>query len=94
MENSSSYSKDPDYLVHGFCPTGGVEYQQRSAPPAYANSNTGEQHDAGPHSTSLCNGTPNGIRKDVNEFPKNHNVLQPNQHDRKGTNGAHVCTNV
>lgn len=75
MENSSSYSKDPDYLTHGYGHAGGMEYQQHS------HFHPGEQHDAGLHSTLLCNGTPNGIRKDIEEFPRNHNTLQ---HDRKG----------
>lgn len=88
MENSSSYSKDPDYLAHGFGPAGGSEYQQHPAPPPYPHCHSGEQHDSGPHSTSLCNGTPNGIRKEVKEFPKNHNLLQQNQHDKKGESGA------
>uniref|UniRef100_A0A671UTU9 Leucine rich repeats and immunoglobulin like domains 1 n=1 Tax=Sparus aurata TaxID=8175 RepID=A0A671UTU9_SPAAU len=74
MENSSSYSKDPDYLTHGYGPAGGMEYQQHS------HYHPGEQHDVGLHSTLLCNGTPNGIRKDIEEFPRNHNTLQ---HDRK-----------
>ncbi|XP_073324930.1 leucine-rich repeats and immunoglobulin-like domains protein 1 [Pagrus major] len=74
MESSSSYSKDPDYLTHGFGHAGGMEYQQHS------HFHPVEQHDAGPHSTLLCNGTPNGIRKDIEEFPRNHNTLQ---HDRK-----------
>ncbi|KAM9361257.1 leucine-rich repeats and immunoglobulin-like domains protein 1 [Symphorus nematophorus] len=80
MENGSSYSKDPDYLTHGFSPAGGMEYQQHSAPPSYSQCHPGEQHDTGPHSTPLCNGTPNGIRKEIQGFPKNHNTLQ---HDRK-----------
>lgn len=86
MENGSSYSKDPDYLTHGFGPAGGMEYQQHSAPPPHSHYHPGEQHDAGPHLTLLCNGTPNGIRKDIqgSTFPKNHNTLQLNQHDRKG----------
>ncbi|XP_019111372.1 leucine-rich repeats and immunoglobulin-like domains protein 1 [Larimichthys crocea] len=83
MESSSSYSKDPDYLTHGYGPGGGMEYQQHSAPPPYSHVHPGEQHDAGSHSSPLCNGTPNGIRKDIQGFPKNHNTLQPNQHDRK-----------
>ncbi|KAE8298079.1 Leucine-rich repeats and immunoglobulin-like domains protein 1 [Larimichthys crocea] len=83
MESSSSYSKDPDYLTHGYGPGGGMEYQQHSAPPPYSHVHPGEQHDAESHSSPLCNGTPNGIRKDIQGFPKNHNTLQPNQHDRK-----------
>ncbi|KAL7408077.1 hypothetical protein ABVT39_017754 [Epinephelus coioides] len=85
MENGSSYSKDSDYLTHGFGHTGGIEYQQHSLPPPHSHCHPGELHDAGPHSTPLCNGTPNGIRKDLqgSTFPKNHNTLQLNQHDRK-----------
>ncbi|XP_035517220.1 leucine-rich repeats and immunoglobulin-like domains protein 1 isoform X2 [Morone saxatilis] len=87
MENGSSYSKDPDYLTHGFSPAGGMEYQQHTptAPPPYSHFHPGEQHDAGPHPTPLCNGTPNGIRKDIQGFPKNHNTLQ---HDRKVSRGG------
>ncbi|KAI3370362.1 hypothetical protein L3Q82_025134 [Scortum barcoo] len=87
MENSSSYSKDPDYLTHGYVPAGGTEYQQHSAPPPYSPYHPVEQHDAGPHSATLCNGTPNGIRKDDqgSSCPKNHNTLQMNQHDRKAS---------
>lgn len=89
MENGSSYSKDPDYLKHGFGLAGGMEYQQHSAPPPHSHCHSGEQHGTGPHSTSLCNGTPNGVRKDIKEFPTNHNMLQQNQHDTKGKSG--VC---
>ncbi|XP_068449688.1 leucine-rich repeats and immunoglobulin-like domains protein 1 [Clinocottus analis] len=86
LENGSSYSKDSDYLRHGFGPTGGSEYQQYSVPPPYSHCYPGELHDAGPHSTpSLCNGTPNGIRRDLqgSTLSKNHNTLQPNQQDKK-----------
>lgn len=77
MENRSSYSKDPDYLTHGF------EYQQHSAPSARYHS--AEQHDTAPRSTSLCNGTANRIQPDIKEFPQNNNLLEESQHDRKGT---------
>lgn len=85
MENSNSYSKDPDYLSHGFGPAGGMEYQQHFVPPPYSHCYPGEQHEAGSHITPLCNGTPNGIRKDIqgSTLPKNHNTIQLNQHDRK-----------
>lgn len=89
MENSSSYSKDPDYLKHGFGPAGGMEYQQHSAPPPYSHYHSGEQHGTGPHSASLCYGTPNGVRKDLKEFSTNHSLLQQNQHETKGESG--VC---
>lgn len=73
MENHSRYSKDPDYLTHGF------EYQQHSAPSAHYHS--AEQHDTGPRSTSLCNGTANRIQQ---EFPQNNNSLEGSPPDRKG----------
>ncbi|XP_056247183.1 leucine-rich repeats and immunoglobulin-like domains protein 1 [Seriola aureovittata] len=87
MENSSSYSKDPDYLTHSFGPVGGMEYQQHSVPPPYSHFHPGEHHEPASHTTLLCNGTPNGIRKDIqgSTFPKNHNTLQGNQQDRKAS---------
>uniref|UniRef100_A0AAQ6ABZ4 Ig-like domain-containing protein n=1 Tax=Amphiprion ocellaris TaxID=80972 RepID=A0AAQ6ABZ4_AMPOC len=86
MENGNNYSKDPDYLSHGFGPAGGMEYQQHFVPPPYSHCYPGEQHEAGSHITPLCNGTPNGIRKDIqgSTLPKNHNTIQLNQNDRKG----------
>ncbi|KAI9521241.1 Leucine-rich repeats and immunoglobulin-like domains protein 1 [Dissostichus eleginoides] len=80
MENGSSYSKDSDYLTHGYGHAGGLEYQQHSLPPPHPHCYPGE-----PYSIPLCNGTPNGIRKDNqgSTLPKNHNTLQMNQHDRK-----------
>lgn len=86
MENSSSYSKDPDYLTHGFGQAGGTEYQQHSLPPPYSHFHPAEHHDPASHAAPLCNGTPNGIRKDIqgSAYPKNHNTLQGNQQDRKG----------
>uniref|UniRef100_A0A665TQ64 Ig-like domain-containing protein n=1 Tax=Echeneis naucrates TaxID=173247 RepID=A0A665TQ64_ECHNA len=86
LENSSSYSKDPDYLTHSFGPAGGMEYQQYSIPPPYSHFHTVEHHEPASHTTPLCNGTPNGIRKDIqgSTYPKNHNTLKGNQHDRKG----------
>ncbi|KAJ0023391.1 hypothetical protein NQD34_003290 [Periophthalmus magnuspinnatus] len=82
IENSNSYSKDPDYLSHEFRPVAGLEYQQQdSEPPAYSLCTTVEQPDRELHKALLCNGTPNGIRKDVQDpFPKKHNLIQ---HDRK-----------
>uniref|UniRef100_A0A669EUA4 Leucine rich repeats and immunoglobulin like domains 1 n=1 Tax=Oreochromis niloticus TaxID=8128 RepID=A0A669EUA4_ORENI len=86
MENGNSYSKDPDYLAHGFGPAAGMEYQQQLIPPPYSYCYPGEQHDTGSHTTPLCNGTPSRIRKNSegSAFPKNHNTTL-NQHDRKGT---------
>ncbi|TWW61778.1 Leucine-rich repeats and immunoglobulin-like domains protein 1 [Takifugu flavidus] len=72
MENRSSYSKDPDYLTHGF------EYQQHSAPSAHYHS--AEQHDTGPRSTSLCNGTANRIQQDASRAGKPA-ALSPPQED-------------
>ncbi|XP_076012898.1 leucine-rich repeats and immunoglobulin-like domains protein 1 [Genypterus blacodes] len=83
LENGNSYSKDPDYLAHGFGPAVGVEYQQHCVPQPFSRPHPGEQHDAGRHTTPLCNGTPNGIRKDMqgSTFPNSHNT----QHDRRGS---------
>ncbi|XP_078104045.1 leucine-rich repeats and immunoglobulin-like domains protein 1 [Sander vitreus] len=96
MENGSSYSKDSDYLTHGFGHAGCMEYQQHSVPPPYSHCHPGELYDAGPHSTPFCNGTPNGIRKDIqgSMFPKNHNTLQLDQHDRTASRGGQtpVCS--
>uniref|UniRef100_A0A7N8XPH3 Leucine-rich repeats and immunoglobulin-like domains 1 n=1 Tax=Mastacembelus armatus TaxID=205130 RepID=A0A7N8XPH3_9TELE len=76
MENDNSYSSDPDYLSHGFGPAGGMEYQQQCVPTPHSAHNQGEQYDTVPHTALLCNGTPNGIRKDIQEptHPKNHNT--------------------
>ncbi|KAK2862453.1 hypothetical protein Q5P01_001986 [Channa striata] len=84
MENSNCYSRDPDYLTHAFGPAGGTEYQKHSVPPPHSHYHLREQHDPGPHPTPLCNGTPNGTRKDVCEStqPKNHITLPPNQQNR------------
>lgn len=87
METGSSYSKDPDYLTHGFGPARGVEYQQQFVPPPpYPHRNPAEQHDTGSHTAPLCNGTPYGIRKDIqgSTLPKYHNIIQMNQEGRKG----------
>ncbi|XP_032368911.1 leucine-rich repeats and immunoglobulin-like domains protein 1 [Etheostoma spectabile] len=90
MENGSSYSKDSDYLTHGFGHPGCMEYQQHSVPPPYSHCHPGELHDTGSHSTRFCNGTPNGIRKDIqgSMFPKRHNTLQLDQQDRKASRGG------
>lgn len=74
IENGSSYSKDPEYLSHEFRP-GDLEYQQQeSEPPAYSSV---EQQDRELHKGLLCNGTPNGIRKDTQDpFPKKHTTQE------------------
>ncbi|KAM6928381.1 leucine-rich repeats and immunoglobulin-like domains protein 1 [Xenentodon cancila] len=86
METGSSYSKDPDYLTHGFGPVRGMEYQQQFVPPPpYPHLHPAEQQDAGSRAAPLCNGTPYGIRTDIqgSTLPKNHNTIQRNQEDRK-----------
>ncbi|XP_058487122.1 leucine-rich repeats and immunoglobulin-like domains protein 1 [Solea solea] len=84
LENGNNYTKDSDYLTHSYGPAGGSEYQQYSLPPPYSNYYQAEHRDAGSPAAPLCNGTPNGIRKDVqgSTFPKSHNTLQGNHHDR------------
>lgn len=78
IENSNSYSKDPDYLSHEFRPGADLEYQQKeSEPPAYSLCTPVEQQDRELHKALLCNGTPNGIRKDAQDpFLKKHNMIQ------------------
>lgn len=76
LENRSSYSKDPDYLTHGF------EYQQRSAPSAQGR--YAEPPGVGPRSATLCNGTASRSQQDVSEAPQNNNLLEESQHDRNG----------
>ncbi|XP_028261221.1 leucine-rich repeats and immunoglobulin-like domains protein 1 [Parambassis ranga] len=82
MENGNSYSKDPDYLSHTFGPGGGAEYQQHLVPPPYSHYYPGEKHDAGSHTTPLCN----GIRKDAqgSTFPNNHNTIHDRTASRAG----------
>uniref|UniRef100_A0A8C6UMC2 Leucine-rich repeats and immunoglobulin-like domains 1 n=1 Tax=Neogobius melanostomus TaxID=47308 RepID=A0A8C6UMC2_9GOBI len=83
IENSNSYSKDPDYMSHEFRPVIDLEYQQQQRePPVYSLCTTVEQQDRELHKALLCNGTPNGIRKDAQDpFPKKHNMIQE---DRTG----------
>uniref|UniRef100_A0A673ZCR2 Leucine rich repeats and immunoglobulin like domains 1 n=1 Tax=Salmo trutta TaxID=8032 RepID=A0A673ZCR2_SALTR len=79
MENGNSYSKtDFDYLTQGLGPVD-LEYQQHPHPhhmdysvPVPLGVDTGP----------LCNGTPNGVRRDASppEFPS-----QRNHHNRKGS---------
>ncbi|XP_028303082.1 leucine-rich repeats and immunoglobulin-like domains protein 1 isoform X2 [Gouania willdenowi] len=84
MENGSSYSKDSDYLSHGFGPAGGVEYQQYEVPPPYSHCHPGEG--------ALYIGSSCGIQKDLQGStpPKNHNTIQQNQQDRKGSRVGHT----
>lgn len=81
IENSNSYSKDPDYLSHEFRPVADLEYQQQeSEPPAYSLCTTVEPQNRDLHKALLCNGTPNGIRKDTQDpFPKKHNMIQQDE---------------
>lgn len=87
MENGNNYSKDPDYLTHSFGPAVGLEYQQHSLPQPHPHSHTGDHRDTAPHTAPLCNGTPNGIRRDIqgSTFPNNHDTSQQNHWDRKGS---------
>lgn len=86
MENCNNYSKDSDYLAQNYRPARGTEYEQYSIPPPYSRCYPAEHHEPGSQAAPHCNGTPNGIRKDIqgSTYPKNHNTLQGNQHDRKG----------
>lgn len=85
MENGNNYSNDLDYMSQGLGP-GGLEYQQHPYPMEYS---PPLGADTGPYTTPLCNGTPNGVRRDVQPhgFPSNHDATtsQRNHSDRKGT---------
>lgn len=86
MENSSNYSKDPDYQsARVLDPAdGGAEFQQRAAPPP---SYTSCQQAEPSHDTSLCNGTTNGMR----EFQQHRLLLQQNQQNQHhGTGEAQL----
>ncbi|KAK0155729.1 Leucine-rich repeats and immunoglobulin-like domains protein 1 [Merluccius polli] len=83
MENGNSYSRDPDYVGHGFGPAAS-EYQQR---PMTQHRPHTPPHPAG-HRDALCNGTPNGIRRDAPQgttLPRNHHPSQQNHSDREGS---------
>uniref|UniRef100_A0A667YCR5 Leucine rich repeats and immunoglobulin like domains 1 n=1 Tax=Myripristis murdjan TaxID=586833 RepID=A0A667YCR5_9TELE len=86
MENGNNYSKDPDYLSHSFGPAVGLEYQQHSLPQPNSHPHLGEHLDTAPHTAPLCNGTPNGIQRDIqgSTFPNNHDTSQQSHRDRKG----------
>ncbi|XP_019715274.1 leucine-rich repeats and immunoglobulin-like domains protein 1 [Hippocampus comes] len=51
LESSEHYSKDPDYRVHGFAPSGLREYHQHVAPPPYSHCHPADR------TAPLCNGT-------------------------------------
>lgn len=69
MENSNSYSRPPDYFCQGITPHSGMDYQQIQLPSTFSSHKTGEGH---------CNGTPNGVRKEVTP------TLHKKNGDRKG----------
>ncbi|XP_047204796.1 leucine-rich repeats and immunoglobulin-like domains protein 1 [Girardinichthys multiradiatus] len=93
METGNSYG-DADYLTHGYGLARGGEYQQQQlAPPRYSQCNLGEQRDPGSHlAAPLCNGTPHGIRKDMqgSTYPKNHNTIERSQNNRKASRVGHT----
>uniref|UniRef100_A0A665TNI6 Ig-like domain-containing protein n=1 Tax=Echeneis naucrates TaxID=173247 RepID=A0A665TNI6_ECHNA len=71
--NSSSYSKDPDYLTHSFGPAGGMEYQQYSIPPPYSHFHTVEHHEPASHTTPLF------------QMPNPHSIKNINKSSRRPT---------
>ncbi|MEQ2209687.1 hypothetical protein XENOCAPTIV_002587 [Xenoophorus captivus] len=93
METGNSYG-DADYLTHGYGLARGGEYQQQQlAPPRYSQCNLGEQRDPGSHlAAPLCNGTPHGIRKDMqgSTYPENHNTIERSQNNRKASRVGHT----
>ncbi|XP_056128945.1 leucine-rich repeats and immunoglobulin-like domains protein 1 [Lampris incognitus] len=81
MENDN-YSKDPDYLTHGFDPVMGLEYQQHSLPQHHPHSHPEDHRDA----ALFCSRAADGIRGDIHgsALPNNHNTSQQN-HNRRGS---------
>lgn len=86
LEGGNGYSKDPDYVPHGLRPPD-LDYQQNHRTMEYRP----RGDDLGPVSAPHCNGTPNGLKREIQApvFPSNHNrVTSPKRHcDRKGGNG-------
>ncbi|KAG7273157.1 hypothetical protein CRUP_019324 [Coryphaenoides rupestris] len=81
MENGNSYSRDPDYMGHGFGPTAATASEYQQLPMA--------QHPSHPHPTerqdeSLCNGTHSGGDVQRTIFPRNHSTSQQIHSDRDG----------
>ncbi|KAJ8259764.1 hypothetical protein GJAV_G00173140 [Gymnothorax javanicus] len=70
LENGGGYSKESDYVPQGLRPPG-VDYQQNHRTVEFSRPR-GE--DLGPVSTPHCNGTPNGVKRDIQApvFPSNH----------------------
>ncbi|KAL0978550.1 hypothetical protein UPYG_G00172010 [Umbra pygmaea] len=92
MENGISYSKSSsDYIHQGLGPVG-LDYQQHCHPPHTDYTVTvplglGTGH----YTPPLCNGTPNGVRRDppTPAFPRNHNTVSSprNPDDRTDSSG-------
>ncbi|XP_030229880.1 leucine-rich repeats and immunoglobulin-like domains protein 1 [Gadus morhua] len=89
LENGNSYSRE-DYLGRGFDPAAS-EYQQLPMTQHYLHPHPHPHQHTHPHHAgqqeALCNGTPNGIRRDAQAttFPRNHGTSQHNHSDREGS---------
>uniref|UniRef100_A0A8C7ZL73 Leucine-rich repeats and immunoglobulin-like domains 1 n=1 Tax=Oryzias sinensis TaxID=183150 RepID=A0A8C7ZL73_9TELE len=81
FETANSYSKDPDYLSHGFGPARGAEYHQQFLPPPYPHCLPGDPHES--RSPPLCNGYAYGDLTDMqtSTFP---NECDATREDRQG----------
>uniref|UniRef100_A0A3B3IGM2 Leucine rich repeats and immunoglobulin like domains 1 n=1 Tax=Oryzias latipes TaxID=8090 RepID=A0A3B3IGM2_ORYLA len=81
FETANSYSKDPDYLSHGFGPARGAEYHQQFLPPPYPHRLPGDPHES--RSPPLCNGYVYGDLTDMqtSTFP---NDCDATREDRQG----------
>uniref|UniRef100_A0A6Q2X8K4 Ig-like domain-containing protein n=1 Tax=Esox lucius TaxID=8010 RepID=A0A6Q2X8K4_ESOLU len=90
MESGNSYSQSHvDYLPQGLGPVG-PDYQQQPHPPHMDYTVAVPLGmDTGHYTAPLCNGTPNGVRRDTPppSFPSNHNTVSTrrNLNDRKGS---------
>ncbi|XP_036387599.1 leucine-rich repeats and immunoglobulin-like domains protein 1 isoform X2 [Megalops cyprinoides] len=94
LESGNSYSKDPDYVPQGLRPTD-LDYQQNHRSMEYSRP---RGDDLGPANGPHCNGTPNGVKRDIQApvFPSNHDrATSPKKHcDRKGSSVKNTGTSL
>ncbi|KAG7478043.1 hypothetical protein MATL_G00076210 [Megalops atlanticus] len=94
LESGNSYSKDPDYVPQGLRPTD-LDYQQNHRGMEYSRP---RGDDLGPANGPHCNGTPNGVKRDIQApvFPSNHDrATSPKKHcDRKGSSVKNTGTSL
>ncbi|XP_023810762.1 leucine-rich repeats and immunoglobulin-like domains protein 1 [Oryzias latipes] len=83
FETANSYSKDPDYLSHGFGPARGAEYHQQFLPPPYPHRLPGDPHES--RSPPLCNGYVYGDLTDMqtSTFPNDCDATREDRQEHR-----------